>query len=187
MNKTFFVTGVNGVGKSTIIPHLKSILPENDFVVHDFDARGVPSDADKKWRISETKYWIGEGKKLSDEKSTVICGFIKPSDIDDYDLGGHKSSEIILILLDATPEIIRQRLTSRYTKNGVFDEFQTVISKPINEFINGNVWFSGQIKSEFEKCGFPIVDTTNLTPEDVAKKVADIILNTNAKEKNNIF
>jgi len=95
MHKIFFVTGVNGVGKSTIIPHLKSILSEDDFVVHDFDARGVPPDTDRKWRISETKYWISEGKRPSEEKSTVICGFIKPSDLDGYDLLNSASPEII--------------------------------------------------------------------------------------------
>jgi len=176
MSKIFFVTGVNGVGKTTIIPHLKSLLSETDFVVHDFDARGVPPDADRNWRISETRYWISEGKRISEEKSTVICGFIKPSDLDEYDLSNHESPEIVLILLDAKPEIIRQRLVNRYTKNGVFDEAQKVIGKPVNEFIDDNVWFVEKLKNEFEKSGFSIIETSDLVPDEVAEKVVEIIL-----------
>jgi adenylate kinase len=175
MNKIFFVTGVNGVGKSTIIPYLKSILPEDNFIVYDFDARGVPPDADRKWRISETKYWISEGKRLSEDKTTVICGFVKPSDLQEYDLINNESPEIVLILLYAKPEIIKQRLIRRYTNDGIFDESQKVIGKPIDKFINGNVWFAEQIKIEFEKSGFSIIDTSSLIPEEVAKEVVNII------------
>ena len=175
MNKIFFVTGVNGVGKSTIIPHLKAILSENYFVIHDFDSRGVPPDADRNWRILETKYWISEGKRLSEEKSTVICGFIKPSDLEEYDLISSDLPEVVLILLHAKPEIIKERLISRYTKNGIFNETQKVIGKPINEFINGNVWFADQIKNEFEQAGFSIVDTSSLIPKEAAKEVFKII------------
>ena len=176
MNKIFFITGVNGVGKSTIIPHLKSTLSEDEFVIFDFDARGVPSNADRTWRISETKHWISEGKRLASEgKSTIICGFIKPTDLEDYNLVENLSPEIVLVMLYAEPEIIRQRLINRYTKDGVFDESQTVISKPINEFINGNVWFVEQMKSEFEKYKFPIIDTSILAPKEVAQAVAEIV------------
>lgn len=175
MNKIFFVTGVNGVGKSAIIPHLKSILPADGFAVHDFDVRGVPADADRTWRISETKYWIGEGERLAGEKSTVICGFIKPSDLGEYGLVRAGMPEIVLILLHARPDVIEQRLVGRYTKNGIFDESQKVIGKPIAEFINGNVWFAEQIRSEFENSGYPIIDASDIIPEKVAREVAGII------------
>jgi len=175
MHKIFFITGVNGAGKSTIIPYLKLVLPEDSFVVYDFDARGVPPDADRKWRISETKYWISEGEKISEEKSTVICGFIKPSDLAEYNLINNESPEIVLVLLDAKPEIIKKRLINRYTKDGVFDKSQKVIGRPIDEFIKGNVLFAEQIKNEFKKSGFPIIDTSNLIPEEVANEVIKII------------
>jgi len=172
MNKIYFVSGVNGVGKSTIMPFLSSLLPVDKFKVHDFDERGVPEDADRNWRISETQHWIDEGIKLAQEnKSIVICGFVKVADFPDPE-----SPEIVKIFLDAQPEIIRQRLTKRYTKDGVFDEKQKVIGKTIEEFISGNIYILGQMKKEFEELNDPIIDTTNLTPEEVAKKVANIIL-----------
>ncbi|MFA6160546.1 MAG: hypothetical protein WC766_00005 [Patescibacteria group bacterium] len=175
MNKIYFISGVNGVGKSTIMPFLSSLLPADKFQIHDFDERGVPKNADRNWRISETQYWIDEGIKLAKEiKSIVICGFVKVADFPDSE-----SLEIVKIFLDAQPEVIRQRLTKRYTKDGVFDESQQVIGKPIEEFIAGNIWISDQMKKAFEELNSPIIDTTNLTPEEVARKVADIILNKN--------
>jgi gluconate kinase len=177
MNKIFFITGVNGVGKSTIIPHLKNILSGDEFAVHDFDSRGVPDNADNAWRISETKYWISEGNRLSKEgKNIVICGFIKPSDLGEYDLLSPGLPEVALIMLYAKPEIIQQRLIGRYTQNGVFDESQKVIGKPVNEFIAGNVWFVEKMNKEFKEYKLPIIDTSQLAPAEVAKKSAEIII-----------
>lgn len=176
MNKIFFITGVNGVGKTSIMSFLSMLLPADKFEIHDFDERGVPEDADRGWRISETKHWIAEGNRLAEEgKSTIICGFIKPSDLEDYKLVNQGFPEIVLVLLFANPEIIRQRLTGRYTKNGIFDESQKVIGKPVSEFINDNVWFAEKMKSEFEEYNYPIIDTSDLSPAEVAEKVAEII------------
>ena len=50
MNKKtiYFISGASGVGKTSVIKHLKGILPEN-YEVHDFDETGVPDDADHIW------------------------------------------------------------------------------------------------------------------------------------------
>lgn len=172
MNKIYFISGVNGVGKSTIMPFLNLLLPADKFEIHDFDERGVPEDADRNWRISETRHWVDQGIKLAQEnKSIVICGFVKAADFPEIE-----SVEIVKIFLDAQPEIIRQRLTKRYAKDGFFDESQTVIGKPVEEFIAGNIYILGQMKKAFEGSYCPIIDTTNLMPEEVAQKVAEIIL-----------
>ncbi len=175
MAKIYFISGVNGVGKSTIMPFLNLLLPKNKFEIHDFDERGVPENADKNWRISETKHWINEGAKLAQEnKGIIICGFVKPTDFPD--LSESDFLEIIKIFLDAQPELIRQRLINRYTKDGFFDESQKVIGKPIEEFIAGNIYILGQMKKMFGELNCPIIDTTDLTPKEVARKVAYIIL-----------
>lgn len=177
MRKIFFITGVNGVGKSSIMPGLRALLPESDYVILDFDARGVPDNAGRDWRISETRHWISEGgKNAAEGKSTVICGFIKPSDLGEYALAQPGSPEIVLILLHAGPEIIRQRLIGRYSKDGVFDASQTVIGKPINVFIDGNVWFAEKLRDEFAEKSLPIIDTSAIGPEEAARQVADIIM-----------
>ena len=178
MNKIYFISGVNGVGKSTIMPFLRLLLPADRFEIHDFDERGVPEDADRNWRISEAQYWVNEGIRLAQEnKSIVICGFVKLADFPESE-----SSEIVKIFLDAQPEIIRQRLTKRYTKDGSFDGSQTVIGKPVEEFIAGNIYILGQMKKVFEESHCPIIDTTNLMPEEVAQKVAEIILGSHARK-----
>ena len=157
------------------MPHLKALLPSDKYEIHDFDERGVPAKADGTCRISETKYWVDLGIKLAQEnRSIIVCGFVKPADF--QELLSDELLGIIPIFLDANPEIIRQRLVGRYTKDGHFDESQMVIGKPINVFIDGNIYISEQMKKMFEDLNCPIVDTSNLTPEAVAKKVAGLIL-----------
>lgn len=175
MKKIYFISGVNGVGKTSIMPFLKTLLLSNKFEIHDFDERGVPEKADGNWRISETKYWVDLGVKLiSKNKNIVVCGFVKPADF--QEMISDDSLGITSIFLDATPEIIRQRLIGRYTKDGYFDESQMVIGRPINVFIDGNIYISGQIKESFAKLNCPVVDTSNLTPLEVAKQVVGLIL-----------
>lgn len=175
MSKMYFISGVNGVGKSTIIPYLKELLPGDKFEIHDFDERGVPANAGGGWRISETKYWFEEGVKLTQKnKCIVICGFVKPADFED--MLKDKDLDIKLILLDAAPEVIKRRLINRYSVDGYFDESQTVIGKPINVFIDGNLYILSQMRMMFEELGCQIVDTSILLPDKVAEKVVDIIL-----------
>lgn len=49
----------------------------------------------------------------------------------------------------------------------------------VQVFIDGNI--SGKMKESFAQLNSPIIDTSNLTPEEVARKAVDIILSTNAK------
>jgi len=68
-----FITGASGSGKTAVIPGLRKRLPE--FEIHDFDERGVPDDADTRWRQEQTEYWINkaiENQRLG--KDTVISG-----------------------------------------------------------------------------------------------------------------
>jgi len=171
MDKIFFISGVNGVGKSTIIPLLTDLLPKSKFSVFDFDERGVPDDADRNWRRLEAKYWIKRGTELVRKgKTTVVCGFVKPDDLD------LTSIEIKMILLDAKSETIHERLTKRYTQNSVFDESRKVIGKPVKQFIEDNVYMSSKMKDIFRERGYSIVDTSNLTPGEVAGSAVRIIL-----------
>ncbi len=175
MKEIIFVCGVNGVGKSSIIPYLKSLLSLDAYDIRDFDERGVPEIAGSAWRMSETAHWIETAKQtLKDTgRITIVCGFVKPVDFGTSlkDLG----STIQCVLLDAHPDAIRQRLKQRYTKNGFFDPEQRVIGKSVQEFIEGNIYIRNQLRHEFEALGCEIIDTSNLTPEEVAKSVVQVI------------
>lgn len=175
MKEIIFICGVNGVGKTAVVPKLKLFLSEKEFIIHDFDERGVPENAGSVWRKSEINYWLDQAVKDAENNLTsIICGFIKPTDLGDAikDVG----SKIRCILLDAKPEVIRARLTQRYTRNGVFDPKEKIIGKTVQEFIEGNVYIREQMKADFEKLNCSVIDTSDLTPVEVAEKVvAEIV------------
>lgn len=171
----FFISGVCGVGKTSIIPHLKITLSPSKYQVYDFDTRGVPEKADRKWRISETEYWLGEGIRLASKNiNIVVCGFVNPDEFGN--LIKNNASNVVFILLDAKPHIIQGRLKGRYTKDNAFDESQKVTGRPVNDFIDSSVQFAGQMRDIFKKHSCLIVDTSTLTPEEVAKNVAGVII-----------
>lgn len=132
---------------------------------------GVPDGADRDWRISELKKWLEIGAKATEKGvSTIICGFVRPKDLPDgYDARSQ------MILLDADGDTVRERLIGRYTKNGVFDEMQKVIGRPVDDFITGNVTYSNTMREECRVAGCAIVDTPNLSPEKVAKEIFGIL------------
>lgn len=172
---TYFISGVNGVGKSSVMPFLRTLLPESTVV--DFDSRGVPDGADRAWRIAEATHWANEGVAASAAgKMFVVCGFVKPQDF--ADLPEAMYSEIKIVVLDADEETVRTRLMGRYTKDGVFDENQKVIGKPVMEFIDGNVWYAKKMREESKEDGLPVIDTSKLTSEEVAGKIVEIISST---------
>ncbi|MEA2701830.1 MAG: hypothetical protein QOE22_539 [Candidatus Parcubacteria bacterium] len=170
--RVYFVSGVNGVGKSTLIPHLKTLLPADKYAVHDFDARGVPDGADHAWRLNEVRLWLEEAAK-ADGKDSIVCGFVKPEDFEQIADTNLPEARVILLYADA--ETIRTRLTGRYTKDGVFDENRKVIGKPVMEFIASNVWYAEKMREECSAAGCPIIDTSSLSPDEVAEQVVQII------------
>jgi hypothetical protein len=175
--KIYFISGVCGVGKTTLIPHLKKALPAEQYDIRDFDERGVPKGADHAWRKSELKNWLTIATASAKKGlSTVICGFAKKEDFEG--LIEDETPEVKIILLDADPEIIRKRLIGRYTVDGVFNANKEVAGKPVDEFIKGNVYYCKIMREECEKAGYDIIDTSMLQPAEVAERVTSIILAT---------
>jgi gluconate kinase len=172
--KIYFISGVCGVGKSAIIPYLKKLLLKDEYDVRDFDERGVPDGADHAWRMKEVEKWLEIGGQNAEKGiSTIICGFVKKKDFSEMIREG--LPEIEIILLDADAETTRRRLVGRYTKNGVFDPNQKVIGKPVNEFIESNVWYCKIMEKECREDGCKVVDTSMLTIEEVSKQVVGLI------------
>jgi 2-phosphoglycerate kinase len=168
MRKIYFITGVNGVGKTTVIEHLKSQLGSG-FEVHDFDERGVPNNVGRQWRIDETKYWIELGLANYDKRiKTVVCGFARPSEQDNPEVG--------FILLDADQNTIKKRLWNRYQTPESIETIERVSGKTVDQFIQDNINFSETIRDEAKEYGIRIINTTPLNPEEVAKTVIDELL-----------
>ncbi len=173
--KIYFISGVCGVGKTTLIPHLKQILPSEQYDIRDFDERGVPMGASHAWRKSELKNWLNVATASAQKGlSTVICGFAKKEDFEG--LIEKETPEVKIILLDAGPEIIRKRLIGRYTVDGVFNADKEVAGRPVDEFIKSNVYYCKIMREDCEKAGYEIIDTSIIQPDEVAQKVISIIL-----------
>ena len=170
----YIISGVCGVGKTSVMPGLSTRLDPHRYVIHDFDERGVPDGADKAWRIAELRQWLEIARDNAQKGlSTVICGFTKSSDLEALQV--QNAPEVKLVLLHAEPEIVRKRLEGRYSKHGVFDATQTVIGKPVTEFIEGNVWYASHMLAEFQEHDGTVIDTSELTPDEVAEQIVKVI------------
>lgn len=175
MSNIFLITGVNGIGKSTLISQLENKLDMTAFDIHDFDERGVPDNADKEWRHSETLHWITIGKEnKSNAKATIVCGFMKFSEIDDaLSLIGVDAH---ICLLDANEETISRRILGRYPNPESVTELERTTGKTPEKFATDNVWVSSKFRQEAQEKNYHILDTSELSPEEVGQKVIDWIL-----------
>jgi len=167
----FIITGVNGIGKSSVIPELKHTLDPASFVVHDFDERGVPDNADREWRKSETKHWVYTAKlNLNKNLSTVVCGFMKASDIS-YALENVPDITVSVCVLDASPDTISKRIVSRYTASESLIELERTTGKTPEKFVSDNVWVASKFREEANENGYYILDTNEKNPDQVATDI----------------
>jgi broad-specificity NMP kinase len=175
MSKLFLITGVNGIGKTTLIKELTAKLDKNTFAIHDFDERGVPDNADKNWRQSETSHWVEVGKNNKKNGiATVVCGFMKFTEIHDslslYD------TEAKVCLLDANEAVITGRILGRYTTPESVMELDRTTGKTPEKFAADNVWVSSKFRTEAKEAGYFIVDTSKLSPAEVGEEISAWIL-----------
>src|SRR5262245_14696388 len=130
--KIFFVTGVVGAGKTSLMELLKTHLG-SDYEIHDFDERGVPDDVDIEWGVAEKKYWLSLGvANLQEGISTIICGFSLPSDDDNRDL-------VKFILLELDEEALRERLMKRYSNPENVENLRRMRRMTVEESLRENV------------------------------------------------
>ncbi len=167
----FIITGVNGIGKSTIIPELKDKLNSINFVVHDFDERGVPNNTDSEWRKSELKHWLTIAEhNISKNLSTIVCGFMKISDIM-YALENADSIKISVCVLDASPETISIRISSRYLTSESLIELERTTGKTLEKFASDNIWIASKFREEVKENAYYVLDTNEQSPYKVATNV----------------
>ncbi len=170
--KIYFITGVCGVGKSAVIPYLKSLLNDKNYDIHDFDERGVPSGANRQWGRDEAKYWIDFGmQNIKNGISIIICGFANPKETI-YD----NNDNIEFILLDADNKTIKQRIDGRYQTKESKQELKRATDCTVEKFIKNNTNFLATLKGICEndkRCN--IINTINVSSEKVANQVVKII------------
>jgi len=167
MNKIFFVIGASGAGKTTAIKSIQSV-DEKNFHFCYFDSVGVPTPEEmvrgygsgEDWQRITTEKWV---EKISTDfitsKPTILDGQIKPSFID----GACKLHNIInydVILFDCSDDERKQRLVDR--------------GQP--ELANEDMMnWSKYLREESEKRGYVILDNTDMSKEETAEQLMEIL------------
>ena len=174
-SKIYFISGVSGVGKSSLIPHLKDLLSPDGFEVHDLDERGVPDDGGRTWHDNEVRHWIDVGNKNATRGvSTVICGFAEPEGL--ARVSQEKDLPIIVCLLDASDDTLRARLVGRHTTPQSIAEIERASGKPVSEFIDKMIADAPLVRDLFVRNSCTIVGTDNKTPRQIAEEVSIAVL-----------
>ena len=159
MGKLFFVTGAEGVGKSSIIEILKERFP--DFDVHDFDDVGVPENPELQWRYDTTLHWIKVAIENQEKGiSTVIAGLSFPNEVLMFE-AYKKMEKILFCLLDVRESEREKRLCERGAAREVIDDLCQL----------------HDLREKFKDVKFEnkIIDTTRISIKEVGNKVVDWI------------
>ncbi|QDP96036.1 hypothetical protein FOE78_09110 [Microlunatus elymi] len=153
-----YVLGAPGAGKSLIVPRLRRLMPGR--VVLDWDALMGPAGELAGAPIPQTpQTWEPYGRlirAIADvilPADLVLLGVCTPGELADWPDGPW-------LLLDCADDVRRQRLTARNEP----DDIEEVLSDA----------------ADYRNLGLPAVDTTQLSPDEVARAVAAKIIESSA-------
>ena len=155
MTKLYFITGAEGVGKSSIIPILKKKFPEID--VHDFDEVGVPENPPLQWRYDTTLHWLNVAiKNQKKGKSTIIAGLSFPNEVKKYK-EYKEIDKVMFCLLDVHETERETRLCKRKASREVIDDLCQL----------------HQLREKFKTTKFEkkIIDTSRISVKETAEKI----------------
>jgi hypothetical protein len=130
---TYFITGAEGVGKSSFLKILKQKFLDIDF--HDFDELGVPKNPPLQWRLDTTLYWIKKSIENQEDKiDTCIIGLSFPKEIKSFEEFS-ELEEVYFCLLDISKEERERRLIKRGAEKEVIQDVNQLV-KLRNQFKN---------------------------------------------------
>lgn len=154
-----FITGAASAGKTSAIRLLKEMLPDDKFDIHDIDEADRWAGDYEAWRDAKIEYWLKqsiENKKKGIE--TILCGIIYPEHV----VNAHSYAEaepVEYILLDATPEAIRERYY-----------------KKMEPWLNRQMEISKELRTELAGLeNKQVVDTVNASTVEVAQAIVSRI------------
>lgn len=167
---THFIIGPNGVGKSTTLSFLKKFLPSESFEIYDFEERGAPNIDFLEWVKLETQHWVDVGaENQKNGKRTIVCGFARPEEVEE--LFARNTNPASVILLDADPMTIQDRISAAYDTEEKIQELYNTTGKTPKEVMDENIFYSKFLRQRCTVHGTMIVDTSDKTPEMVASEV----------------
>lgn len=165
--KIYFITGVCGVGKTAILKALKNILSEKTYDFHDLDERGYKSV--EGWRRGELNFFKKQAEEnLKKGITTFISGFSIPNEIFN---SPEEKDYTKIILLHADPETVKKRIFGRYSTKKEKKAFLQKHNKTVEKFADDNASYVLTLKKDLEPHAVYIIDTSDLSPEDIAQKI----------------
>jgi broad-specificity NMP kinase len=169
--KIYFITGVSGAGKSTMVPLLKKELSKNLFDIHDFDEHGVPVRANAKWRQKKTKEWLQLAyTNIKKNKSTIICGITVPEEVLEAS-DKRKSVQIKFCFLNHPNKQIEERLKKRFKSKVKIKDLNKVFNITPEEFIKNNLKFATIVRKIAKEHKAYIINTTKDVPNQTSDKI----------------
>jgi hypothetical protein len=180
------LTGASGSGKSTALAHLTTTDWEHPVTCVEFDSVGVPPDADTAWRHAVIEQWVQRALVAQDEGThLLLCGQVPIGEL----LAAPSADRldgIAACVLHCSPEVRRARLTVRREPEGNLDHHVA-----FGEWFHGHALdptFHPEVirvdspvamrwerweewPSDDPRWPSHVVDTDELTPEQVAQQV----------------
>jgi len=162
----FIVTGASGVGKTTVMHELRSLMPE--FVVFSTDNDNFGTTAEKleyQDRYNLLLHFANSVAKSG--RGTIICGTFMPWDAEKCDT--YKAfHEVCFINLHCDDETRNYRLRNREDKAMWTDD----MLKQHEEFAQ---WLLDNADTAYNP-PMPTIDTTQTPPSEVAEQIKSYVL-----------
>ena len=173
--KVYFISGVSGSGKTSTLKHLKEKLPSNTYDVRDLDERGVPDGGGLDWLNRETRHWLDVARvNASQGRSTIICGFANP-DLFKEVYRNDQDIPAQLILLNVSGKNLESRLHGRHATPESVKEIERASGVSLEQFIKDNIEFAPEFRKIFDQNKYPIIETDERTPSEVADQIIELI------------
>ena len=163
MKKIIFISGVSGVGKSTICEYMKNKSVLKDYAIFDIDdLENINNYNDDSYNVFYENA-IKNAITLSEDKNIIIGTCINPTDLEKIIIPKEIES-YNNILITCSNEILKRRLKAR-------DKNRQCSS---DEFIKGQIDYQNYLLNHIELYQLHI-DNTNDVIENLSNKIVDYI------------
>lgn len=162
----FIVTGASGVGKTTVMQELRTMMPDFDVFSTDNDQFGSTGDKLEYQDRYNILLHFARFVAMSN-RGTIICGTFMPWDAQKCDVY-QSFGQVCFINLHCDDATRRHRLTNREDRAIWNDE----MLKKHQEFAQ---WLLDNAEIAYNP-PMPIFDTTAASPHEVAKQIKEYVM-----------